>query len=204
MNVKEDRILINLKIMLEDLVMYHNLQTGSDDRFSHADLVQAAERHRRFILDYFSLRDAQGERLSGDIQRLDLSHIPQEGVLQAALMARNVFYHVVFPLSEPQTFITFTQTFGGLDAVLPAVMELVVFQNQVLREQSVRFQQNQPHTVHFDWDDPPTAVAQQSSPDVLQRQAAFQKQLGITSYSGLYSFLYITATLRLKTCGMKS
>ncbi len=192
-NVKEDRILINLKIMLEDLVMYHNLQTGSDDRFSHADLVQAAERHRRFILDYFSLRDAQGERLSGDIQRLDLSHIPQEGVLQAALMARNVFYHVVFPLSEPQTFITFTQTFGGLDAVLPAVMELVVFQNQVLREQSVRLQQNQPHTVRFDWDDPPTAVAQQSSPDVLQRQAAFQKQLGIISYSGLYSFLYITA-----------
>ena len=190
-NVKTDQILVNLKIMLEDLVMYHNLQTGPDERFSHADLVQAAEQHRTFILNYFSIRDAQGELLSGEIRRLDLSHIPPEGAPQAALMTYNVFYHMVFPLSQPQTFITLTQIFGGTDAVLPAVMDLIVFQNQVLLQQSVPLQQNRPHTVRFDWDHPPTASAQRGRPDVLQKREEVQEQLGITSYSGWYSFLYI-------------
>ena len=191
-NAQPDEILVNLKIMLEDLVMYHGLQSGANERFSHADLTRAAEQHRAFILKYFAIRDARGELLNGEIRRLDLSQIPPEGAPQAVLMARNVFYHVAFPLSQPQEFITFTQTFGGKDAVLPAVMELIVFQNRILLQRSAQLQQNRPHTVRFDWDNPPTAAAQNRRPDILQQRDAFEKQLGITSYTGLYSFLYIT------------
>ena len=192
-NVQTDEILVNLKIMLEDLVMYHSLQSGPDERFSHAHLSRAAEQHRAFISKYFAIRDAQGELLNGEIRRLDLSQIPPEGAPQGALMARNVFYHAAFPLSKPQEFITFTQTFGGKEAVLPAVMELIVFQNRVLLQKSVQLLQNRPYTMRFDWDNPPTATAQNHRPDVFQKREAFEEQLGITSYTGLYSFLYITA-----------
>ena len=153
---------------------------------------QVSEPDRDFIANYFSIRDAEGQLLAGEICRLDLSHIPPEGVPQKALMARNVFYHVIFPLAQPQTFLTFTQAFGGRDAMLPAVMELMVFQNRVVRQQSVQLQQNKPHTVRFDWNNPPSASTQRGRPDVFQKQKEFQQQLGITSYSSLYSFIYIT------------
>jgi hypothetical protein len=35
-NVRPDRLLVNMKIMLEDLVMYQELGTGPEELYSHA------------------------------------------------------------------------------------------------------------------------------------------------------------------------
>jgi hypothetical protein len=57
----------------------------------------------------------------------------------------------------------------------------------------VQLMQGQPHTVRFDWDHPPTQASQSVLDYHQKKQEAFRDQLGITSYSGLYSFIYITA-----------
>ena len=191
-NMQKDKILANMKIMLEDLVMYHGLQAGEDQRFAMADLKQAAARHQDFVLQYFTIRNAAGQPVPGQVVRLDTAAIPVEGVLQSELMARNVFYHLVFPLAHRQDFLTFTQTFGGAEAVLPAVMELVTFHNQVLLHRPVQLTQGRPHTVRFNWANPPTGAPQSLHGYQKQQQEEFRQQLGITSYSSLYSFIYIT------------
>jgi hypothetical protein len=191
-NVRADRVLANMKIMLEDLVMYHGLQAGVEQRFSAEDLKHAAAQHGHFVLRYFTIHDAAGQPIPGTVLRIDSHEIPDAGVPPTDLMARHVYYHLAFPLSQRQAFLTFTQTFGGNDAVLPAVMELVLFQNRVPLQRSTQLVQGKPYTVRFDWDNPPMAGPHNAEAYQQRQQEESDRQLGITSYSGLYSFVYIT------------
>jgi hypothetical protein len=43
--VRPDRLLVNMKIMLEDLVMYQEMVAGPVGPYSHAALSSAARRH---------------------------------------------------------------------------------------------------------------------------------------------------------------
>ena len=97
-----------------------------------------------------------------------------------------------FQLSRRQEFLTFTQTFGGNNAVLPAVMEFVLFHNRVPLQRSTQLIQGKPYTVRFDWDNPPTAAPQDPEAYHQRQEEEFRRHLGITSYSGLYSFIYVT------------
>jgi hypothetical protein len=192
-NVQEDRVLANMKIMLEDLVMYHDLQTGAEQYFAAEDLKHAAAQHGHFVQQYFTIHNAAGQPVPGDVLRIDSREIPDAGVPPAALMARHVYYHLAFPLAQRQEFLTFTQTFGGSDAVLPAIMEFVLFQNRVPLQRSTQLMQGKPYTVRFNWDNPPTAAPQDPDAYHQRQEEELHRQLGITSYSGLYSFIYITA-----------
>ena len=192
-NVQADQVLANMKIMLEDLVMYHGLQAGADQRFASEDLRHAAAQHGHFVRQYFTIHDAAGQPVPGQVLRIDSREIPDTGVPPTDLMARHVYYHFAFPFSQRQEFLTFTQTFGGNDAVLPAVMELVLFQNRVPLQRSTQLVQGKPYTVRFDWDNPPTAAPYNAEAEQQRREEEWHRQLGITSYSGLYSFLYVTA-----------
>jgi hypothetical protein len=191
-NVRKDDLMANMKIMLEDLVLYNSLQAGEDDRYAREDLVRAAENHGDFLLKGFAVRDSEGNRIPGKITRIDMVEIPPQGVRQAELMARNVYYHLSFTLPTPQEFLTFTQEFGGKNAVLPAVMDFTAFQDRVLLQRQVKLFQGLPHTVKFDWKSPPARSSRSWSEYQNQMKQEFRSRLGITSYSGLYSFIYIT------------
>jgi hypothetical protein len=191
-NVQADQMLANMKIMLEDLVMYQGLQAGADQRFASEDLKHAAAQHGHFVQQYFTIHDAAGQLVPGVMLRIDSHEIPDAGVPPTDLMARHVYYRLAFPLSQRQAFLTFTQTFGGDDAVLPAVMELVLFQNRVPLQRSTQLVQGKPYTVRFDWDNPPTAAPHNAEAAQRRQEEEWHRQLGITSYSGLYSFMYIT------------
>jgi hypothetical protein len=157
-NVQAEQVLANMKIMLEDLVMYHGLQAGAEQRFASEDLKHAAAQHGHFVQRYFTIHDAAGQPVPGVVLRIDSREIPDAGVPPAELMARHVYYHLAFAFSQRQEFLTFTQTFGGNDAALPAVMELVLFQNRVPLQRSTQLLQGKPYTVRFDWDNPPAAA----------------------------------------------
>ena len=48
--------------------------------------------HDAFLLKHFTLRDGNGEVFKGEVQRRDLSAIPDEGVPQAELMKQHAVY----------------------------------------------------------------------------------------------------------------
>ena len=192
-NVKKNKILANMKIMLEDLVLYNGLKLNVENHcFTYSDLNNAAKTHSDFLLKYFTLRDREGNLIPGKIFGINSNDIPVNGVKQSELMARNVFYQFEYGIPKAQDFITFTQTFGGNDSVLPAVMEMVLFQNGQRFAPPVQLMKGKPHTVKFDWENFYSNPSNGWDDYHKKRKDNFKQQLGITSYSGLYSFIYIT------------
>lgn len=180
-----------IQIMLEDLVLYHSLKTGADYLYTLEDLNRAAEDHRDFLTRYFLVRDTDGNLVAGRIVNLD-RHLLTEGVAQGDLMTKSVIYRFEFPLSARQEFLTITQTFGGPNAVLPAVMDLMLLQNGILIETPMQLTQGQALTARFDWDHPPAKPPKGLAELRKKRAQQFEQRLGIASYGGLYSFIYIT------------
>ena len=54
-NVRADEVLVELRVMLEDLVLFHGLKANSNTIFSAADLLMAAKKHDAFLLKHFTV-----------------------------------------------------------------------------------------------------------------------------------------------------
>ena len=74
-NIEERQLQVELQIMLEDLVLYHALKADERNLYSSQDLLTAAHKHRQFVLDYFSVLDGDGRRLTGTIQQESFEQI---------------------------------------------------------------------------------------------------------------------------------
>ena len=192
-NVKKNKILANIKILLEDLVLYNGLKLDVENHcFTYSDLNNAAKKHSDFLLKYFTICDKDGNLVPGNILGINSKDIPVNGAKQSELMARNVFYQFEYSLTETPDFITFTQTFGGNESVLPAVMELVLFQDGQRFAPPLQLIKGKPHSVKFDWANFNSKPINNWDDYYKKRKKNAEQQLGITSYSGLYSFIYIT------------
>ena len=191
-NVRENEVEIELRIMLEDLVLFHSLKADAKTLFKADDLRQAAEKHDAFLLKHFTLRDGEGAVFKGEVRRRDLSTIPDEGVPQAELMKRHAVYLMRYvPPKEKPKFITVLQQFGGPKAVVPSVMDFLVSQNAIWLSRPTQLQHGRPHTVTFDWENPPTAAPKNWRELRKKDEDELQRKLGITSYTGLYSYIYL-------------
>ena len=191
-NVREDEVLVELRIMLEDLVLFHSLKADAQTLFKAGDLRKAAVSHDSFLLKHFTLRDGNGEVFKGEVQRRDLSAIPDEGVPQAELMKQHAVYlmRYVPPKKKPK-FITVLQQFGGSKAVVPSVMDFMTLQNGIWQSKPTQLQHGRPHSVTFDWEKPPTEAPKNWRELRKKREEELQRKLGITSYTGLYSYIYL-------------
>ena len=192
-NCRENEVLVEMRVMLEDLVLFHGLKANSDTIFSAADLLVAAKKHDAFLLRHFTVRDARGRLLKGVVDRRDDTAIPDDGVPLEKLMKLTAVYLLKFtPVENKPAFLTFTQNFGGEKSVVPSIMEFMALQTGVWIEKPVQLQPGQPHTVAMDWENPPDQAPQNWRELRKKRAEEFQKRLGITSYSGLYSYIYLT------------
>ena len=192
-NVRADEVLVELSVMLEDLVLFNGLKADAKTVFSAKDLRQAGSGHEAFLLKYFSVRDDMGRRLKGTLVTNDLSAIPDAGVPQIELMRRRAMYRLRFVPVEPKPkLLTFMQQFGGEKSVVPASMNFSVLHNGVWTGQPVRLAAGRPHSVELDWVNPPDPTAQLTWRQIREKQKAeLEKRMGIASYTGLYSYIYL-------------
>ncbi len=189
--VREDELVVDLEIMLEDLVMYQSLAADGEMRYPAEQLLQAAKQHRDFLLEYFSILDGEGNRLKESDVTENFEQISAEGVLQGELMSKVVTYRVQYPLTNKKPkFLTFLQTFGGKNSALPAIMDLSVWHRDRL-EHSTQLAFGKPQSFKFDWE----RAFENKRPSFAElrkkRKEQFEDSLGIASYTGLYSFVYI-------------
>ncbi len=192
-DVQDDQVLVEMQIMLEDLVLYHRLAADGELNYSANDLQQAAKKHRKFVLDYFSIFDSDGSRLVGSIDEELLDQIDPMGVAQTDLMRRSIAYTITYPLKQAKPkFLTFVQNFGGPKAVLPAVMDLHVLHKGMFVEKSTQIVYSRPHTISLDWQRNADGKRATFAEIRKQHGEQLQARLGISSYTGLFSFLYIT------------
>ncbi len=190
-HVDKTGVTVELSVLAEDLVLYYSVKASDEGVFPAQPLRTAANRHQEFLLKDLTLRDEEGNRLSGTLERIDAGSISDDGVPQTDIKQKSVTYRFQFAVKKPLRFLTVTQRFGGNDAVLPSIMDCMILQNEALIEKPQTLLAGQPLTVKLDWENPPKKPANWRELRE-QRQKRLKERLGIASYSGLYSFIYIT------------
>ncbi|MEM7384293.1 MAG: hypothetical protein AAF514_05050 [Verrucomicrobiota bacterium] len=192
-NVTRTGIELQLQVLAEDLVLFQKLEMAEDDRYARNDLVAAAKDHEAFVLKYLQIRDSQGQLIPGTITRADLTALPAEGVRESSLMETDLTYHLAFPTNAPhgEPFLTFTHDFGRDENLVPAVLDLTVSQEGIWLDKPVALPGGKHHTVAFDWNHPREKPPEGWAALKKQKEADYQRRLGITSYTGLHSFIYL-------------
>ncbi|MEO2012799.1 MAG: hypothetical protein ABGZ53_00355 [Fuerstiella sp.] len=189
--VAGDEVRVTVEVFLEDLFLFHDLQPDVADYLDADTIQQGIELHRAFVADRFVIQNVDGHRLQVG-QPVDVNFdIPERGVALAELMSHKLTFELRYSLETPPGFLTFSQRFSGDDGVLPAEMQLTVKQQggDVLHDKALVT--GVPVTLRFTWD---RAALSENSSD-LERTVWLaqeqQKTLGLTSYSSVYSFLYV-------------
>ena len=188
-DITPEKVRATITIMVEDLVLFQEVQPAKNGQFQSAALVAASKQHEKFLLQFFQIRDAQGVPLKGRVVATNRKNL-DEKVRPAELMSKTIEYTVEFAVAKHPRFLTITQSFGGKDAPLPAVMDCMVLQSDVLVRTSEQLLAGQPLSVELDWVNPPKAKRNWRELRAA-REAQRTKRLGIASFSGLYSFIYI-------------
>ena len=190
MFVTRTKAIVRIQMFAEDLILFQGLEPNDQDKIQPADLTRGLEQHKAFLLEKFSVRDAAGEAIKGQVTDLKPFEIPADGIPTSEMMKHTATYELEFPFASPPEFLTIQQDISDPNFIVPSEMSLNVHQSGTALNFSERLQPGGSTTIRFDWQ-------QSLSEDATDAEwdSWFEKQreatLGITSYSSVYSFIYI-------------
>ena len=191
-NVTENSITAKLSVLVEDLVLYQELEPN-DENFLPPDVIlEAMVPHGDFVLKHFHIMDVDGNPLEAELTKITPPEMEAEGVHVAYLMSYNIEYELEFKLDAPPTHLTFHQDFGGDKVFLPANMWLRLHRDEVKIEHERVLTKGIPYSVRIDWSGPPQAPLMPGAIDEDRMEKEADETLGINSYGAVYSFIYIT------------
>jgi hypothetical protein len=188
--VTRTKAIVRIQMFAEDLILFQGLEPDDQDRISTNDLKRGLSDHRAFLLERVTLRDAKGEPIKGEVTDVKPFEIPPEGILSSDMMLHTATYELEFPFSAPPEFLTIQQDMSDENFIIPSEMKLTVHQSGTALNYTESLIPGASTTVRFDWDQ---AITEDASD--AEWESWFSKQreatLGITSYSSVYSFVYI-------------
>ncbi|MFN9717582.1 MAG: hypothetical protein ACK58L_02745, partial [Planctomycetota bacterium] len=188
--VTRTKAIVRIQMFAEDLVLFQGLEPNDQDRILPDDLRRGLEDHKAFLLEKFTIRDAAGEPLKGEITDLKPFEIPENGIPSNEMMQHSATYELEYPLLSPPEFLTFQQDIADANFIIPSEMSLTVHQSGTGLNFTERLMPGGSTTIRFDWNQTLSEDATDAEWD-----SWFEKQreatLGITSYSSVYSFIYI-------------
>ena len=190
MFVTRSKAILRVQMFAEDLILFQGLEPNDQDRLIPEDLKRGLEDHKAFLLEKISLRDANGELYKGQITDLKPFEIPADGIAATDMMQHTATYEIEVPFAMPPEFLTIQQDITDANSIVPSEMSLNIHQAGTGLNFTERLLPGGSTTVRFDW-------KQELSEDASDEEwdSWFEKQreatLGITSYSSVYSFIYI-------------
>lgn len=191
--ITRTKAIVRIQMFAEDLVLFQGLEPNDQDRLMPDDLRRGLEDHKAFLLEKFSIRDASGELLKGQITDLKPFEIPENGIPSNEMMQHSATYELEYSFTAPPEFLTFQQDIADANFIIPSEMSLTVHQSGTGLNFTERLMPGGSTTVRFDWNQTLSEDASDA-----EWETWFEKQreatLGITSYSSLYSFIYIDPT----------
>jgi len=186
-----NKVVAQMTIMADDVVLYQKIEPGDDQRLPGDQLQVGAKKHAEYLNRHFTIRGENGEPLKGKLTEMDASQIPEEGLYPAELMQFGVIYRFDYEVGKPQDFLTISQTLGGDDGAIAEVVDLMVLHSGVWFEEPTKVGMKSPHSVKFDWMNGPPEQPKNWRELRQRREQRKEARLGISSYSGLYSYIYI-------------
>ncbi len=186
-----NKVVAQMTIMADDVALYQKIEPGEDQRLPGDKLQAGARKHAEYLNRHFTIRGENGEPLKGKLIEMDASQIPKEGLYPAELMQYGVIYRFDYEVEKPQDFLTISQTLGGEDGAIAEVVDLMALHSGVWFEEPTKVGMSSPHSVKFDWVNGPPEQPKNWRELRQRREARKEERLGISSYSGLYSYIYI-------------
>ena len=189
--VTREQVTAKIDVFVEDLFLFHDLKPNDQDFLEPDVVLEGVEKHKAFLLERFLIRDIAGHDLQGRVLPVKQMEMEPEGIRLADLMAYKVTYELEYALQEPPEFLTFSQHLIDEQLLIPAEMQLRVKQENAGTPHREMLYPDQPVTIRFSWEHPPLSPddSQEAWDQWYERQK--EETLGITSYSSVYSFLYI-------------
>ncbi len=190
MFVTRSKAVLRVQMFAEDLILFQGLEPNDQDRLIPEDLKRGLEDHKTFLLEKISLRDVNGELLKGQITDMKPFEIPADGIAATDMMQHTATYEIEVPFAMPPEFLTIQQDITDANSIIPSEMSLNIHQAGTGLNFTERLLPGGSTTVRFDWKQ---ELAEDASDE--EWDSWFEKQreatLGITSYSSVYSFIYI-------------
>lgn len=190
MFVTRSKAILRVQMFAEDLILFQGLEPNDQDRLIPEDLKRGLEDHKAFLLEKISLRDANGELYKGQITDMKPFEIPADGIAATDMMQHTATYEIEVPFTMPPEFLTIQQDITDANSIVPSEMSLNIHQAGTGLNFTERLLPGGSTTVRFDWKQ---ELAEDASDE--EWDSWFEKQreatLGITSYSSVYSFIYI-------------
>jgi hypothetical protein len=191
--VATNQVAARIEVMCEDFVMLYGYVADKDNYISRSNLEEGMKKHTDLLLRDFTLRDRDGQLLSGKLLKLEPPVLADRGVLVDDLMQTKVIYHLVYPVAKPPEYLTIQQKIGGgSGAFLPSIMQLTIHQAGAEPGPTLALTgEGDVQTFEFRWSGAsPASPAGGSRADAAAGQAS--PNMGIESYGAIYAFLYIT------------
>lgn len=182
---------VRIKLFAEDLNLFHELEANETEHIPPAELRRGLELHKNFLLRKFTLRNTRGEAYEGRIVDVQAFEIPEDGIAIDDLMRHTATYALEYLFADPPEFLTIQQDISDENFILPSEMKLTLHQAGTELTYTESLKPGTSETIRFDWSD--SQLTEDASDE--EWEAWFERQreetLGITSYSSVYSFIYI-------------
>lgn len=201
--VTKYKMTVKLKCFAEDLELLQGVEpleeikvdgvvVQAGGHYDNGDLKFATQEHAKYLAEKVVIRNAKGEQLKGKVKEITEIDIPDEGIKAGKLMDYTMGFVIEYEYSEQPEFITIEQKMVADGALLPSELKILMKQAGSDAPIMHMMKPSEPETFRFDWDNPMLA----SDASEEEWNSWFEKQretnLGITSYSSVYSFVYIT------------
>ena len=183
---------MKLTCFAEDLELLQGVEPFDDGLYDLDELRDATQDHAKYLAEKITLRDADGELLIAEITDIIDFEAPEDGVKAGTLMSFQLQFEFQYRYEEPPKFITIEQNMVADGALLPSEFEYLLKQAGSNVPFSGSIKPAEPQTIQFDWDKP--ILGEDASEEEWAKwfDEQREKNLGITSYSSVYSFIYIT------------
>ncbi|MGI9516053.1 MAG: hypothetical protein ACR2NP_03315 [Pirellulaceae bacterium] len=190
--VNRSRVTVRLSSSADELDLIHGIlpyeETGNYDK---EELLEGVDIHADFLLERFEIYDASGNKLQGRVVERPDWEIPEEGIPSGRLIDYMLDYTFEYELAEQPEYLTFQNNIIDFNFTLPSEVNLRVKQAGSDVPYGANLKIKEPETIRFDWDKP---LSRELSGEELAEwfEDTREKTLGLTSYGGTYSFVYVT------------
>ncbi len=190
--VDKSRLTLRCSFYGDDLEMLYDIWPDEETGlYDSGELRESFDLHAEFLLENIEIVDAAGNRLTGKLVEKGPFEIPEAGIQSSDLMEYLLTLTFEYPYDEPPEFLTFRHDINDPNFTRPAEVSLIVKQTGSDVPYSANMKPRTPETVRFDWNQPLSKTATGDElRDWFDRQR--EETLGITSYGGVYVFVYVT------------
>ncbi|MFK7768544.1 MAG: hypothetical protein AB8B55_15080 [Mariniblastus sp.] len=183
---------MKLKCFAEDLELLQGVEALEDGFYDKGDLEYATQEHAKYLAEKIVIRNAAGVQLKGKVKEIIEIEIPDEGIKAGSLMSFTMGFVIEYEYAEPPEFVTIEQKMVADGALLPSELKILMKQAGSDAPMTKMMKPSEPETFRFDWDSPILTSEASEAEWESWFQEQRKKNLGITSYSSVYSFIYIT------------